>query len=240
VAAPEAGKLPRASVDVAIDLGNNVHVRGRGLDVWLSGEVRVQTNAQGEIRANGTVDARRGTFAAYGQRLEIEHGSLYFNGPLSNPGLDILAMRKRQAVEAGVAVTGTLTRPLVRVVSNPALPEGDALSWLVLGRAPGTAAAGQLSALPLATGAIMGKAGAPLVRALHIDEIGMRGGSVVSEQFITVGKRITDRLYIVFEQSLGGAENLLRLEMSLTQRIALRAQAGKTSSLGVFYRYGWD
>jgi translocation and assembly module TamB len=235
-----ARKLPRAIVDISIDLGNNVHVRGHGLDVWLAGEVRVQTNAQGELRAAGTVDARRGTFAAYGQRLEVDHGTLYFNGPLSNPGLDILAMRKRQAVEAGVAVTGTLTRPLVRVVSNPPLPEGEALSWLVLGRAPGTAGAGQLSALPLATAAVMGKAGAPLARALHVDEIGLAGSGGVSEQFLTVGKRITDRLYVMFEQSLGGAENLLRLEFSLTERLGLRAQAGQTSSFGLFYRYGWD
>jgi hypothetical protein len=28
--------------------------------------------------------------------------------------------------------------------------------------------------------------------------------------------------------------------MSLTQRIALRAQAGTNSSVGVFYRYSWD
>jgi translocation and assembly module TamB len=239
-AASEAHKLPRASVDVDIDLGSNVHVRGRGLDVWLSGHVRVQTNTQGELRAAGTVDARRGTFAAYGQRLEIERGRLYFNGPLANPGLDIVAMRKRQDVEAGVAVTGTLRRPLVQVVSNPSLPEGEALSWLVLGRAPGTAGTGQLSALPLATGAIMGKAAKPLASALHLDEIGLRGSSTVSEQFLTVGKRVSDRLYVVFEQSLGGAENLLRLELSLTQRISLRAQAGQTSLLGMFYRYGWD
>ncbi|HEV7802880.1 MAG TPA: translocation/assembly module TamB domain-containing protein [Burkholderiales bacterium] len=237
---PQAGRLPRASVDVAIDLGDNVHVRGRGLDVWLAGEVRLQTNDRGEIRAQGTVDARRGIFVAYGQRLEIQHGRLFFNGPPADPALDILAMRTRQAVEAGVAVTGSLSRPLVRVVSNPPLPEGEALSWLVLGRAPGTAGPGQLAALPLAAGAIAGKAGAPLARALHLDEIGMRGGSTVSEQFLTVGKRVSDRLYVVFEQSLGGAENLLRLEYSLTQRIALRAQAGLTSSLGVFYRYGWD
>lgn len=236
----DARRNARASVDLRVELSNNVHVRGHGLDVWLSGDVRLQTSARGEIQAIGTVDARRGTFVAYGQRLEIERGHLYFNGPLGNPGLDFLAMRKRQAVEAGVAVTGTLRQPLVRVVSNPALPEGEALSWLVLGRAPNQAGPGQLSALPLATGALMGRAGAPLARALHVDEVGLRGGAAAADQFLTVGKRITERLYIAFEQSLGGTENLLRLEMSLTQRIALRAQTGTTSSLGVFYRYSWD
>jgi translocation and assembly module TamB len=234
-------KATRAAVDMSIDLGNNVQLRGRGLDVWLSGDLKVRTDEQGQLRASGSVDARRGTFVAYGQRLEIERARFYFNGPIANPGLDILAMRKRQAVEAGVAVTGTMSRPIVRVVSNPPLPEGEALSWLVLGRAPDQAGAGQLAALPLATGALVGKAGAPIARALHVDEVGVRSGDGASaQQFLTVGKRITERLYLAFEQSLGGTENLLRLEWSLTQRIALRAQTGSASSLGVFYRYSWD
>jgi translocation and assembly module TamB len=203
----------------------------------------VQTDAQGQLRAAGTVDARRGTFVAYGQRLEIERGRFFFNGPLNNPALDILAMRKRQAVEAGVAVTGTLNRPLVRVVSNPPLPEGEALSWLVLGRPPDQAGAGQLSALPLATSALMGKASGSIASALNLDDVGVRSGSgsaAGAQQFLTLGKRLTERLYLAFEQSLGGTENLLRLEMSLTERIALRAQAGTTSSVGIFYRYFWD
>jgi translocation and assembly module TamB len=233
-------KTPPALVDLNIDLGENVHLRGRGLDVWLSGALRVQTTGQGELRGVGTIDARRGLFTAYGQRLEIERGRLYFNGPLNNPGLDFLAMRKRQTVEAGVAVSGTLNQPLVRVVSNPSLPENEALSWLILGRAPSQAGAGQLSALPLATGALLGGAGAPVARALNLDEVGVRSGEATSQQFVTLGKRISDRLYLAFEQSIGGTESLLRLEMTLTQRVAVRAQTGRTSSLGLFYRYSWD
>jgi len=87
----------------------------------------------------------------------------------------------------------------------------------------------------------MGKAGAPIARALQLDDVGLRSGEgATAQQFLTVGKRITDRLYLAFEQSLGGTESLLRLEMSLTQRISLRAQAGIPSSAGVFYRYSWD
>ncbi len=233
-------RATKAVVDLNLDLGDAVHLRGSGLDVWLSGALRVQTNAQGELRGVGTIDAKRGLFTAYGQRLEIERGRLYFNGPLNNPGLDFLAMRKRQTVEAGVSVTGTLSQPLVRVVSNPPLPESEALSWLILGRAPSQAGGGQLSALPLATGALLGKTGAPLAQALHLDEVGVRSGDASSEQFVTLGKRISDRVYLAFEQSIGGTESLLRLEMTLTERTALRAQTGRSSSLGLFYRYVWD
>jgi translocation and assembly module TamB len=233
-------KANPAVVDLSIDFGDNVHLRGQGLDVWLSGALRVQTGPHGELRGVGTIDARRGLFTAYGQRLEIERGRLYFNGPLNNPGLDLLAMRRRQAVEAGVAVSGTLSQPVVRIVSNPPVPQNEAISWLILGRASSQADAGQLSALPLATGALIGKAGEPLARALKLDEVGVRSGDATSEQFVTLGKRLSDRVYLAFEQSIGGTESLLRLEMTLTQSVALRAQTGRTSSLGLFYRYTWD
>lgn len=232
-------RTTRAVVDMTIELGENVQLRGRGLSVWLAGKLEVETNARGELRASGVINAEKGTFVAYGQRLEIDRARFYFNGPISNPGLDIVAMRKRQAVEAGVAVTGTLERPLVRVVSNPAVPEGEALSWLMLGRPPDQVGASQLSALPLATSALIDKAGAPVARALKLDDIGVRSDAA-AQQFLTVGKRLTDRLYLAFEQSLGGTENLLRLEFTLTQRIALRAETGTASSVGVFYRYVWD
>lgn len=202
--------------------------------------MRVYTSARGDILAKGTVNARNGTFVAYGQRLEIDRGYLYFNGPAADPALDIVALRKRLAVEAGVAVTGTLRNPLVRVVSNPPLPQGEALSWLMLGRPPSQAGAGELSALPLATSALAGKATGSIARRLKLDEVGLREGGAASQQFLTLGKRITDRIYVAFEQSIGAFENLLRIEMTLTERIVLRAQAGETSLFGVFYRYRWD
>lgn len=232
-------KTTRAAVDMTIDLGENVQLRGRGLSVWLAGKLEIRTNDLGELRASGLVTAEKGTFVAYGQRLEIDRARFYFNGPVSNPGLDIVAMRKRQAVEAGVAVTGTLQRPLLRIVSNPSVPEGEALSWLMLGRAPDKVGASQLSALPLATSALVDKAGAPVARALKLDDVGVRSDAA-AQQFLTVGKRLTDRLYLAFEQSLGGAESLLRLEFTVTQRIALRAETGIASSVGIFYRYVWD
>ena len=131
---------------------------------------------------------------------------------------------------------------LVRYVPYPVM--GGFLAgtgWLILGRASGDAGTGQLAALPLATKALAGRASGPLARAFGLDELGLGGSSTgAAGQFVTLGKRITDRLYVGFEQGLGGAESLLRLEFTLTQRILLRAQAGQTNSAGVFYRRAWD
>ena len=50
--------------------------------------------------------------------------------------LDIVAMRRTQTVDAGVALSGTAQAPRVRLVSNPELSDAEKLSWLVLGRGP--------------------------------------------------------------------------------------------------------
>ncbi len=49
---------------------------------------------------------REGTYEGYGQNLTITRGNLVFSGPIDNPALDIVAVRKNLAVEAGVQISG--------------------------------------------------------------------------------------------------------------------------------------
>ncbi len=48
-----------------------------------------------------------GTYAAYGQKLEIDRGAIAFTGAVENPRLDIEATRPNLDVRVGVAITGT-------------------------------------------------------------------------------------------------------------------------------------
>ncbi|HWP31173.1 MAG TPA: translocation/assembly module TamB domain-containing protein, partial [Fimbriimonadales bacterium] len=146
----------------------------------------------------------------------------------------------RQAVEAGVAVTGTLRSPFARIVSEPPVPESEAISWLVLGHGTGDASRGDLAMLPLAAHSLLGGDGGPtLAQRFGLDTLGVRGFGT-EQQFMTVGKRIADRIYVGFDQSLGAAASILKLEFDLTKRVLLRAQTGDTSGVGIFYRYSFD
>ena len=238
--AKEDSGLARMLLELVVNFGENFRVRGRGLETRLAGEITVATGAKGDLRAKGQLRTVRGIYTALGQRLEIERGELVFTGPIDNPGLDILAMRKRQAVEAGVAVTGTLESPLVRIVSEPPVPESEAISWLVLGHGTGDASRGDLAMLPLAASSLLGKGDSPTIaQRFGLDTLGLRGAGTES-QALAVGKRIADRLYVGFEQSLGAAASVLKLEFDLTQRVLLRAQTGEANALGIFYRYSFD
>src|ERR1700682_3865 len=143
-------------LDVKLALNDRVHFQGRGLDTGLDGELHLMGEAGGSLRATGRIVAVGGTYEGYGQKLAIERGVLTFGGPLDNPRLDVLALRKGLPVEAGVEILGTIMRPRVRLVSRPDVPEAEKLSWLVLGRGASDASPGDMSVLVAAAQALLG------------------------------------------------------------------------------------
>jgi translocation and assembly module TamB len=243
---PKARLQLPLTLDVRLDFGDELVVRGYGFDGKLSGLVDLATNKEGELRAYGRLQAVNATFLAYGQTLEVDPGVLIFDGPLDNPSLQITAWRRKQAVEAGVQVTGTMRAPTVQLVSQPPVPEGERLSWLVLGRPPSGATQADLGLLQAAAGALLaGGESVPLdrriARRFGLDELSLRGSGELTDRVFAVGKRLSDRLYVSYEQGLGAvATNLLKLDYALGRRWTLRAETGSSSGGGLFYRYSWD
>ncbi len=234
------------ALDIGLDLGKAMEVKGYGLEGKLTGRLEFETADNGDLRAFGRVQAVNATFLAYGQRLQVDPGIAVFDGDLRNPALQMTAWRRNQAVEAGVQVSGTARAPRVQVVSQPPVPEGERLSWLVLGRAPSDATKADLGMLQAAAGALLARGTeTPLdqriARAFGFDEVSLRGTGEVASQVVALGKRLSDRLYISFEQGIGAAASaLVKLDFTLTQRVSLRAETGTSSGLGLFYRFSWD
>jgi len=171
---------------------------------------------------------------------------LIFDGPIDNPALQITAWRRNQAVEAGVQLTGTVRAPRVQLVSQPPVPEAEQLSWLVLGRAPTDVTKADLGLLQAAAAALLARGDQlpldrRLARTFGLDEVSFRGSGEVQDRVLAVGKRLSDRLYVSYEQGLGTvASNLVKLDYSLSRRWSLRAETGTSSGWGLFYRFSWD
>jgi translocation and assembly module TamB len=251
-AARQRGPLPVA-LDVKLDLGDNLEVSAYGLEGKLTGHIDVATTEDGELRAWGKIQTLNATFYAYGQKLQVDPGILIFDGPIDNPSLQVTAWRRNlalgagaQAVEAGVQVSGTVRAPRLQTVSQPPVSEGERLSWLVLGRPPSDANKADLGMLQAAAGALLARGDAmPLdrriARTFGFDEITFSGTGEAQDRFVAVGKRLSDRFYISYEQGLGTiASNLVKMDYSLSRRWSLRAETGTSSGGGVFYRFSWD
>ncbi|MEO8304147.1 MAG: translocation/assembly module TamB domain-containing protein [Betaproteobacteria bacterium] len=243
------------AIDLEVDLGQNLTFTGEGLESGLRGKVRVTTAADGTFRGRGSIQASNGIYRAFGQRLVIERGRLIFDGPLDNPGLDIVALRKNLAVEAGVAVSGTVKVPIIQLTSIPPVPDNEKLSWLVLGQGLDRTSGSDIAALQAASAALLGRGGksvtATVAESIGLDDISVGRGTNAprgsgrstpdaSGQVVAFGKRISDDLSLVYEQGLTVASNALRLEYSLTRTLTLRAEAGAISSFGVYYRRVFD
>jgi translocation and assembly module TamB len=241
-------------LDLDVDFGQKLRVSGFGLETLLGGKLRVGTTARGQPTANGTVTMRQGTFRAYGQNLRIEQGRLTFDGPIENPALQVTAWRRNQAVEAGVEVTGTVRNPRVRIVSEPSVPEGEALSWLVLGRGPDLGNRADLAALQVAAATLNARSGnqpltRQIARTLGLDDIsfstmasptGTASPGTLTGNVVTFGKRLSDRLYLLYEQAIAGTGSVVKLDFLLTRNISLRAEAGTRTGGSINYRYSFD
>jgi len=242
-AAPNA-RVPTIDMDVRLDLGEQLRVRGRGLDTGLRGELRLTAPA-GRLAVNGTVRTAGGTYAAYGQKLEIDRGNVVFNGAAENPRLDIEATRPNLDVRVGVAITGTAVNPRVRLFSEPELSDLDKLSWLVLGRASdglgrADTALLQRAALALLTGDGEGPTD-QLTRAIGLDEVSVRqSDGEVRETVISLGKQLSRRWYVGYERSLNATAGTWQLIYRIAQRFTLRAQSGEDSSLDVIWTWRWN
>ncbi|MFN2644680.1 MAG: translocation/assembly module TamB domain-containing protein [Burkholderiales bacterium] len=243
--AQQKGPLP-ITLNVDLDLGSNLTVRAQGLEGKLTGRINIATSKDGELRAFGKLSTLNATFFAYGQRLQVDPGIVIFDGPIDNPTLQITAWRRNQAVEAGVQVSGTVRAPRVQIVSQPQVSEGERLSWLVLGRAPTDANKADLGLLQAAAGALLARGNSmPLDRRIAqsfgLDEVSFRGTGELQDRVLAFGKRLSDRLYVSYEQGLGTvASNLVKIDYSLSRRWSLRAETGTSSGGGLFYRFSWD
>jgi len=246
------------TIDLTADLGDDFHLRGMGADAYLAGNVHVMKVGDRPPRINGTVSTVSGTYAAYGQRLTIDRGVITFSGPYDNPSLDILAVRKRPDgeqlsetnVEAGVQVRGTALSPTARLVSTPNVSDSDKLSWLVLGHGMEATTGNEADVLSAAAGALLGGKGgtggitSKLANSLGVDELGVRQGagqaSGLENTVVTVGKRISSRLYLSFEQGAATASSVVRVRYKINPRITLQLQTGTNTALDVLYSWAFD
>lgn len=243
--APARGVL-RITTDATLDLGEQFFLRASGLETRLAGQLHLRGIPAKPLHASGSITTQNATFKAYGQNLAVERGIVNFQGPLDNPGLNVLAVRKNLPVEAGVTVTGTVRRPVVRLVSTPSVPDPEKLSWIVLGRAP-DAGGTDTSLLLTAAGSILGgQSGGitgQLAQALGVDELSLnqaQNGDPLTSQIVTVGKRLSARAFLSYEQGLTAVAGTTKLTYTLTPRISIVTRAGFDNAIDVLYTIHFD
>jgi translocation and assembly module TamB len=227
-------------------LGEKLSVRGRGIDAQLGGNLRLQSTPAEALSVRGLMQVTRGTYTAYGRELVIERGVLRFDGPPGNPALDIRAMRRGTEVEPGVMITGTVLAPRIRLISEPQVPDAQKLSWLVLGQGLSGVTDQQAGTLQEAATSLLTQSAAAGIQSqiagnLGLDSITLsRRTDNVQQRIITLGKRVSSRLYVSYQQGLQAAGSVVLLRYTLSPRITVEAETGTRSVFSLFYNFSFD
>lgn len=207
-------------IQVRIVLGDRVLVNAYGLDARLSGDLDVRIGKPEETQARGEIKVEKGHYSVYGVKLEITRGRFLFAGvPLTQPALDILALRKVKEVEAGVIVSGDAQKPVIQLYSRPAMADTDVLSYIILGRPFSGSDPKDINLLLTAAGVLLSQAESVSLQDKMKSLVGLdtldivSGSGDLSRSMVTVGKYLTPDVYV----SLGYAV------FSKTQDITMRA-----------------
>ncbi len=151
---------------IDLNLGDKINVYYNSLQASLGGNIHITKDVDSLAIARGEFYALQGRYVAYGQKLGIESGRLIYAGnTLTNPGLDIEAVKKIRRVitnnsdefstriplyagiedvKVGIRVHGTADKPLISLFSVPSgLSQADILSYILLGQPQSKASSSQ-------------------------------------------------------------------------------------------------
>ncbi len=213
----DTGSSP-LELDLTLAVGDDVKLKGFGLDGKLGGQMRVRSRPGREMTASGALSVE-GRYEAYGQKLQISRGNLAWNnGPVSDPILDVRAEREVGAVKAGVDISGRVSAPQVNVWTDPASSQSEALAYLALGR-PLSSVTGdeskQLNAASAALSAGGGLLASQLGAKIGLDDAGVMESRALGGSVLGVGKYLSPRLYVGYGVSLLGTGQVLTLKYLL-------------------------
>ena len=135
-----------------------------------------------------------------------------FAGPIDRPRLDILALKPNFGDEVGVSITGSVQQPRIKLYSNPVRSETDTLALLMLGRNFDELGRDDTALVQQAALALLSGEDGGIALKFGLDNLSLRQGSGETKQtIVTVGKQLSERLYVGYEQGVASTLGTIEL-----------------------------
>ena len=244
---PKSEPGPAIALDFALDIPGRAYLRGRGLNAEWAGKLALGgTTTAPSI--TGEIGLVRGTLDFAGNAYELSRGRVTFQGgPKINPELDVAATRSVQGNDVSLAVIGRVSAPKLEIQSVPALPQDQAVAYLLFGKPAGALSAFELVqvAQGVATLARAGGGGGLGVvgrarQALGLDVlsvgVGQMGATSISSASalaqgatVSAGRHISNKVYIGVTQGASAATGSVKLDIQLTPHVSVNTELGQAS-----------
>ncbi|OEF04281.1 autotransporter assembly complex protein TamB [Vibrio genomosp. F10] len=228
--------------DINISIGDEFTLSAFGLEGNLVGKLNVTQKDKGPI-INGEINIVDGSYRSFGQELVINEGKILMNGPVDQPYVAISAIRNpdntRDDVIAGVRVDGPADEPSVTIFSEPAMPQANALSYLLRGQdidaeTGGNAMTTTLIGLSLAkSGKVVGEIGEAFgVQDLQLDTAGSGEDSQV-----TVSGYVLPGLQVKYGVGIFESIGEFTVRYRLMSDLYLEVLSGADNAVDLLYQF---
>lgn len=213
-------------VDPVVIDGNNLQMRWGG---------RIVMERDGENDIEGALIAESGRAVVAGQEFVLESGLVTLvdspDGGV-DPFLDITAVADTPEAVVTATVRGRASRPDLILSSDPPLPDFQILALVITGQAD--SAGGNVNVQQQAASVLAAVSSTAIERELNerigLDRVGLAFGEELDEPILTVGKRLTRRLYFEtrYHHNADFDENSTeaRVELQIAPRWALETSYG--------------
>ncbi len=197
---PREPLLP-PDMNVRLVLADPLYVRGPQANMTWRGKVEVTRRGDADIRAEGALVVDRGRISFLGKDFVIDSGSLTLpeQGEL-DPYIALTAITQTPEGTVTIDVHGRVSRPELRLSSDPPLAESDVFALLVTGSSSGAKDGGGADVEAKAANLLAAFQNPVLQRQLQdrlgIDRVGITFGDTVEQPIVAVGKRVAPKLYL--------------------------------------------
>ena len=253
-----------ASIDLTIRIPDrSLHIQSDMVDVFLGGNLHLKSLG-GAMTIEGMISVLEGSVQLEGRDFVIaEDSRVIFNGgPTIDPTLQVKAeydisdldltpigLAADTTSRITVEVGGRASAPTLSLRSNPGMDETNIMSILVLGNpvgggGPGAADAFQKGAVGAFVGLATGRFTRLVQGALSIDVLKVEGGEQsLADAKLTVGKRLTRDLLLMYHANLGAKEdenaNEVRVDYRIIQGLHLETRFGDAGKGALDLLYRW-
>jgi translocation and assembly module TamB len=234
-----ASRGPQIGLDIRLrSRGGEVRVEGRGLNVLLNVNARVQGTVS-QPQLTGTARIVRGDYDFAGKRFVFdERGSVSLSTNPSLIRLDLTAVRDDPALTATIRVTGTAARPEIELTSTPQLPQDEILSQVLFGRSASQLSPFEAAQLAAGVASLAGGGGFDVIGNLRelagLDRLSF--GGEASALTVAGGRYITDDVYL---EIIGGGEGgaAVNVEWQVRRNLAITSQFGGQGEASLSIRW---
>jgi autotransporter translocation and assembly factor TamB len=233
------------SLNVRVLVEDRFKVRTSVLVATLGGTLEIIQSPGQPLQLFGTMRIVDGYVSAYQQTLQVQVGTFSFTGRPDNPSVTVSGVRNISGsnVTVGIKLQGTYEALSIEVFSEPAMSDGEALSYLVRGRGLDSSAGedGTALALSVASGALNRSAlVSELNRIPGVNNVSFGSEGSEEDTAATVSGFIADRIYLSYGVGVYEPINVLIARLYLRTRLWLEAVSRLENSVDLYYAFDID